>query len=555
MPDIEYLFRYRDLSADTLPEHRAVIEEHGSCWWGWWKRPSETGRPDVWQAMQAELGAHPHVLVGLFDSGSGQVHSATVTEIIAPEVDDHGQVVPVTPGADEAELIPAYYRDSRHSRGWMRITSISYDPISFDGEYSYRRPPPLAQHSASQLQRLEGKKVASSSELRAMDTTIWEIRPSQPDDPEGEFQAATPPPPPALLSQPIECHGEWVLHLTDLHYAVGAHRGQHRWRLEDEDEARPTLSDAVSQALLEAGRSVGAVVVSGDLTFTAAKEEFEAAERGLRKLLDGHLSLTTDHLLVVPGNHDIAWTAAGTYDAGAPVAVAPAAATSGYRAFFRQLYNVDADGHLAMARRLCMPGGNLIDIVGVNSSSLEQGQSFLAGMGRVQEHGFGAAAGSLRWDRPGSAVRVLVLHHHLALTEDLESPDEYATGFGIAIDATRTLRLAAARGVSLAIHGHKHRAFIWRSDVYRPPEQATDTIDPGSVNIVGGGSAGSTSTDGPNSFFNLIRLRSGWLELEMYRSSNAGAFEVFRGFRAAVTSTGKAHTLGRWEVVDAPFAA
>jgi len=68
------------------------------------------------------------------------------------------------------------------------------------------------------------------------------------------------------------------------------------------------------------------------------------------------------------------------------------------------------------------------------------------------------------------ALRVLALHHHLTLTEDLEPAKGYGAGFGIAVDAPRIMRLAARYGVQLALHGHKHRVFMWRSKVYKLPE-------------------------------------------------------------------------------------
>jgi hypothetical protein len=261
-----------------------------------------------------------------------------------------------------------------------------------------------------------------------------------------------------------------------------------------------------------------------------------------------------DHLLVVPGNHDIKWTNAHSYDDNAVVDVAPDEATAGYRTFFRNLYGYDASPSLAMSRRFCMPGGTLIDVLAVNSSSLEQGKDFLAGMGRVQEHGFDEGAASLGWSRRGSALRVLALHHHLALTEDVEAMSEYRTGFGIAIDAPRTLRKASGVGVQLAVHGHKHRAFIWRSSVYELPEHAN--LDPGPrvINIVGGGSAGSTSTDGGRDYFNLFRLRDGTLDLEMYQTSAGGSFEPIARRQAEFSVIDGVGVLGEWrDAKDANF--
>jgi hypothetical protein len=313
------------------------------------------------------------------------------------------------------------------------------------------------------------------------------------------------------------------------------------------------MVDAINESLARNRRSVGAVLVTGDLTFIAAPAEFDAARTGLFKLTNGLLGLGMEHLVVVPGNHDIAWTRADSYDYGAVVDVAPAEATAPYRDFFRALYGFPASDHLSMARRFIFPGGNLVDIVAVNSSSLEQGASFLAGMGRVQEAGYREAATALSWPNRGSlSLRILALHHHLALTEDLESPDEYRSGFGIAIDAPRVQRMAAGDGVHLAVHGHKHRAFVWRAGAYQLPEYSHERWELGSFNIIGGGSCGSRSTDGKRNFFNLIRVNGSRVELEMYRSQHRGTYERFMTWTAALTPEPSGHRLAirPWQQVE-----
>ena len=302
------------------------------------------------------------------------------------------------------------------------------------------------------------------------------------------------------------------------------------------------MVDAINEALIRSKRSIGAVLVTGDLTYIASPEEFTAARTALFKLTNGLLGLNLEHLIVVPGNHDIAWTRNDEYDYGAAVSVAPREATANYRQFFKELYGFDASDHLSMARRLIFPGGNLVDVAAVNSSSLEQGKSFLAGMGRVQEAGYREAATALSWhNRAALGLRILALHHHLALTEDLESPDEYRTGFGIAIDAPRVQRMTAGYGVHLAVHGHKHRAFVWRTGAYELPEFSKERWELGSFNIVGGGSCGSISTDGQRNFFNLIRVTGSRVDLEMYGCHHGGSFERFMTWRAeldAVSSGG-----------------
>jgi Calcineurin-like phosphoesterase len=551
-----FLFRYRDLVADTLSEHRHVLEENGQCWWGWWKRPNEPGRLEVWEEIQHDTQDGRTVQIGLFHSGTAQVHLATVDQVVLPIEDEFGQYASVSPPEGEQATIPAYYRFSHYSRGWLRVVSIAESPIEFFNLFSYTVPPPLPNHSEVQLARLAGKRIVDPDELRAMDTTIWAIRRSHPTDSSERFLTATPDQQGPISARPVTCPGEWLLHLTDPHYAVGRFRDEHQWRLETEDGVgTPTMVDAIGESLARENRSVGAVLITGDLTYVAAAEEFDAAAASLFKLTTGLLGLGMEHLVVIPGNHDIAWTRADAYDYGAAVDVAPDEATANYRSFFQSLYRFPASDHLSMARRFVFPGGNLMDVVGVNSSSLEQGASFLAGMGRVQEAGYREAAGALAWPNRGAlSLRILALHHHLALTEDLESPDEFRTGFGIAVDAPRVQRMAAHDGVHLALHGHKHRAFVWRTGAYQLPEYSHERWELGSFNIVGGGSCGSKSTDGHRNFFNLIRVKGLMVILEMYRSQRQGSFERFMTWHAELTTqpSGQGLGIGPWQRMDAP---
>jgi hypothetical protein len=541
-PGIKFLFRYRDLSADTLPSHTEIIKKEGSCWWGWWKRPTESGRAEIWEALESEIKSNGSALVGLFDSGSGVVHTAKIVEVRRPNL-ENDQAVPVVLSKEELPLIPSYYRESRHSRGWMKITEIS-TTLDFFGKHSYVASPPLPQYSETQLARLKNKRIADADELRAMDTTIWEVRRSVASDSSGNFIVARLGLETPISSHAVECNGEWILHISDLHYGVGANRDRHRWRLESETGSpRQTLADVIALTLESAQRRVGAIVVTGDLTYDGSKSEFDEAQKGLRKLVDGSLQLSSDHLVIVPGNHDIRWANTTVYEENAKVGVASEEATKYYREFFESLFNYAPNQNLSMARRFQFPGGTLVDVIAVNSSSLETGASFLAGMGRVQEAAFQEAANALSWHIPGVALRMLCLHHHLALTENLENVNEYSTGFGIAIDAPRTLRLAAKNRVHLALHGHKHRAFVWRSSAYELPEHTEESWNLGSINILGGGSVGVTGTEGERNFFNLVRYSSGKVEVEMYRSTSAGVFSKFITWEAPIVFNDKGESL------------
>jgi 3',5'-cyclic AMP phosphodiesterase CpdA len=530
--DIHYLFRFRDLVAKTIEEHRKVILEQKWCWWGWWKRPSEDSRSDIWSGLAEETKGGTSVEIALFDSGSGKVYRAKVSGVIEPSSDGMVRVPD-----DQTSHIPSYYRESPFSRAWIKITDIDPKPIDFFGHYSFTEAPTLPTYTQATLKRFVDKRITSADELTGMDTTIWRIRPSKPSDPSEQILLSV-----RALSEPVstevvKCKSDDILHLTDVHFAGVENRDQHVWRYESEGGARHTMVDAIATAL--GNRKIGLLIISGDFAFIGSTAEFDEAKTAVLRLL-GILDLSVDHLIIVPGNHDIQWTTNKVYDPNAPVKVetpeAPEAAKANYAAFYRSLMRHEPNKTLSMGRRFALPCGLTIEICALNSSSLETGKKFLAGMGRIDEGAFADVAQMLGWTTASTlALRVLVIHHHLALTEDLEPEQGYGLGYGLAVDAVRVQRMAASKGVHLALHGHKHRSFIWRSSVYELPERAQLRYQLGELSIVGGGSGGSKETDGFSNYFNVIGVRPSELALEIFRSINTGAFEVFSKWNAELT--------------------
>jgi Calcineurin-like phosphoesterase len=549
---VSLLFRYRDLVAPTLNEHRDIITAQRSCWWGWWKRPSEDARMAVWDQLASMLAASgSNVRIGLFDSGSNVVHFATVAQVIPPKLDGDGQCEYVAVPADEENLIPDYYRRSPFSRAWFRLTQIDTAPRTFFGEYSFREPPPLPLFKASSLSHLKGKVIDGAEELRSMDTTIWEVRKRTEGDREGRAYISASHLFEPVIGTPTRAPGNAILHITDTHFATGPHRGQHVWRLEGETaDDKMTLAEAVGSAIKAAACHIGIVIVTGDLTFAGTTDEFEEAAKSLRRLL-GLLDLWNDNLVVVPGNHDINWTNATDGATGphpSTVQVAPEDAKKNYRSFFSSLFGYPSHPTLAMARRYILPHGGTIEICAMNSSSLEQGKSFFPGMGRIQAKSFETTSAELGWAATESlALRVIALHHHLVATESIENHDEYYKGFGMAIDAPGIQRNAARRGVQLALHGHRHRSFVWRSTVYDLPERAY--LEPtllGDMLIVGGGSAGSPEVEARANYFNVIETSSRGVKLRPFRSESAGNFREEKSLRSALEVKEGRLNLGPW---------
>src|SRR5262249_13533747 len=153
----------------------------------------------------------------------------------------------------------------------------------------------------------------------------------------------------SISAEIIRCKSDEILHLTDVHFAAGTNRAQHVWRYTKETaETRHTMVEAITSAL--GHRKIGLVIISGDFTFVGDATEFSEARAEISLLL-GFLDLSVDHLVIVPGNHDIQWTTKAVYDHNAKVVQAPQAAKRNYEEFYHKLFRHEPHPHLCMGRR------------------------------------------------------------------------------------------------------------------------------------------------------------------------------------------------------------
>ena len=234
------------------------------------------------------------------------------------------------------------------------------------------------------------------------------------------------------LSAVVACRPVRLAHLTDIH--VGApsdyDEGDAVWR------ARAAKH---SEALLVAAlRDIAAhrpthVVLTGDLTLTAERAQFERA----RAYVDEHLRGL--RVSVLPGNHDV-WS--------------EAAVRGGW--FGRSFGDLAACDLGGGGFPYCHLVGDDLAILALDTSPYEPGADPSRVKGRVTDAQLARLEALAADPRLDGRVQVLILHHHLRLSEEdaaaLDPKDPTPLEDAAALEAALS-RLP----VHVVLHGHRHK--------------------------------------------------------------------------------------------------
>jgi len=248
-----------------------------------------------------------------------------------------------------------------------------------------------------------------------------------------------------------------IAHLSDLHFGRISHPG-------------------IVEALVEEvnDEAIDLVVCSGDLTQRARPSEFEGAR--------DMLSAMVPPVLVVPGNHDV-------YPWWRPIRRLTTPLGR-----YRQYITED------LAPRFESDGVAVLGLSSAHGATIKSGRVTRSDRRVVREY-FETV--------PDSAVRVLVLHHHLTKIRSVGP-------HGVARHARKTLNTAAQMGVHLILCGHLHVSHV-----------ETLTVARRRVVVASAGTATSNrwrAPTGPVNFYNRISVESGALRIDerRYVSRDAG---------------------------------
>jgi hypothetical protein len=191
---------------------------------------------------------------------------------------------------------------------------------------------------------------------------------------------------------------------------------------------------------------------------------------------------------VIPGNHDMQWArATRTYDKAARVQAQRSRAQRNYRHFVRETFGFTPNTDMTVGRRYVLSNYRALDIIGLNSTRLEQ--RHFRGYGFVGRETFVAAAEAMGWttEELDPKFRMVSLHHHVLPVTPREEVTTYDRIYSLTLDAGELLYTGLELGIDFFTHGHMHQPFTGTYSRF----PGTGRFSPrASVGVHGAGSVG-----------------------------------------------------------------
>ena len=457
-PAIALRFRDTTPRIDTIAAHKKILQREGTVWWGWWKKDFE-GSDEDFLAKLFATGENIDVLI--IDRSTERMFRATCNRW-----EPQGAQV-------DSKRVPEYYRSQiSNIYGWFLLVSIQ--SVDYAAEIGHR--------------------FGDKTFLRLDDRTEPTAKKS--------------------VSRSQNFNKSCVLHLSDLHFG-----DDYAYRTQDEvvapGELRRTLTDCLVEDVARIGLAddVAALVVTGDFMSSGnwsdsvrsqALQEFKALQEAF--------SIAQEHIVVVPGNHDIV-----RYPDSAEVDIATISVDNQttyqhereFRTFVEQLIGRSWQESLNYVWRIHLKQVDLLVCV-LNSCTIvatqwtEYGFVGTSGLDAIQQLKAEAI------ERP--TFKFMALHHHLLPVAEVEAPQ--SRGVSLNLDASQLLDAAQDAGVHVALHGHQH---LPKLALYQTiPLMGVNTNRP--LHVISNGSTGAVQARLPGNERNTycaFRLSDAGMELWM----------------------------------------
>ena len=497
------ILRFRDLLIDTIEEHKAIITKENEVWWGWWSKPQEKIPMEVFAKISNDITKKNFFDMYLFDSGKNILYYAKCAKI------EYGNSFNKIKTPDK-EKTPIYYNTFKYY-AWFKLVEIrdiledsSENPVL--KKYTYTEVNDFFCSGKSPFELFDEKIVYSYQELAEQQRTIWFIRKSRITDKAHEIHSYIIKALNNIDENYTYYSGKSILWLSDLHFSEKHHAFNESFNKEK-------LSVVLNKSINKLDSSkISTVIVSGDLTFEATKEEFDTCIKFFKDLKSIY-GIELSKSSMCPGNHDIKFTNKESHE-NVPIQTAYDDAKMNYVEFYRSIFEVEPEKELFMIRKYLVEYETAVEIISINSNILQQEENHFQGMGFVgaeQIRKIEAKLNKIEHVNP-KLLRILVMHHHLVPNMFREEPQKDFS-YSITLDSPAISQFIKDNKIRIVLHGHSHKEFC-QDITIRDAEDRKYTYT-----IVGLGSTGAIVTDISDvrtNMFGLINISKNTVEIVGY---------------------------------------
>ena len=496
--------RFRDLGlaqGETIQQHQVLIDRFGFTWWAWWHKAGEAAPVELMRRLQNDARAADGIGVYLYDSGRQLLFQAKVRDIA---LNDAGS--PISSPLKRAT--PAYYRTAPY-RMWFKIDHIRPAAAEAIRSFSYVRVDSFFENRSSRFSPFYDKRVDGLAELQDQNRTIWFLRRYRTADREGrvELFESLRNEASAFTRRFAQADSARILWLSDVH--MSDNRSEHGFPIVPSAAQKP-LAQALEKASGDV-KNYGGLLISGDLTWRAAGDQFEFA-RSLIGDIRSWSGLEANQVGVIPGNHDLKFSSR-PFANDEPITETWADARAGYATFYEQEFFQPPNPYLSMGRRYLLRNVIPVEVVLLNSSLLQQAANQFQGHGFIGDEQMSAAASQMGWRGPDDlsprAYRIVVLHHHLLPMTYRQEPAVDAA-YSTVLDAEALTRWLVLHRVDLVLHGHMHEPGVAR--VARPLNIGRPADGAHEFSVVAMGSSGVAAHhlgETPHNTFGILDFSHG----------------------------------------------
>lgn len=347
-----------------------------------------------------------------------------------------------------------------------------------------------------------------------------------------------------------------LLHLSDIHFGAIAKDGKTKnmHRFHDGEYSKKLSRHIIDEFTARRAHfthdcNLVHLLISGDITYTATKAEFQLAQEFLNEVCAG-LNISRSRVHLVPGNHDVNWKLAS---------LDPKHRFDNYIEFLVSFYGDELfrakhpriTWDLRINTNRPEPWEILsiqhdpdlkLTIFGLNSCIYETDQNHYGVIGGRQLRLIAELLD--QFDESMDGVRVAMFHHHLHPYPEFIQKDENSQvdiDLSIIRDSGIVERQLEKMNFDLILHGHKHKPQIRETVIKNGPNS---TVDYAKLIVCGAGSAGVNCVELEHNISNQYQV------IEILRNPRQRAVDFLRIEWRTLDVSAEAEwvTPGRWIV-------